>query len=357
MPSSKKVITSFGSHEGQGVIWFSFEYNTNLQKRLKKKFPDARWSQSQKKWWIKDTKHNRDLLGMPAPSVFDKSVHRIHPVNSPALKRFIETLQLKAYSASTINTYTNEFCALLSVLKNHPVDTLRPERLRAYILYCINELKLSENLVHSRLNAVKFYFEQVLHRDRFFTEIPRPKKKSSLPKVLSTSEIKRLLAASENTKHLLMLQLCYGMGLRVSEVVNLKISDIDSKRMQVFIEAAKGKKDRYVNLPQTLLPLLRAYYKEFKPKKYLVEGVNGGQYAIRSVQAVFKNAMRKAKINKPVGIHSLRHSYATHLMEYGTDVAFIQKLLGHNDIKTTLIYTHIADKDVTKIISPLDKLA
>lgn len=356
MSSTAKVTTGFGSHDGKNVIWFAFEFDKELQRRLKQKFPEARWSKSQKKWWIKDNKHNRELLGLPAVSGFDKSAHRIHPVNRPALKRFVETMQLKAYSVNTITTYTNEFCALLTILKNNNVDSLSAERLRAYILFCITRLKLSENLVHSRLNAVKFYFEQVLHREKFFAEIPRPKKKSSLPKVLSTADIKRLLGASENKKHLLMLQLCYGMGLRVSEVVNLKISDIDSKRMQVLVESAKGKKDRYVNLPATLLPLLRNYYKEFKPKLFLFEGVNGGQYAVRSVQAVFKNAMKKARINKPVGIHSLRHSYATHLMEYGTDVAFIQKLLGHNDIKTTLIYTNIANKDVTKIISPLDKL-
>jgi len=160
----------------------------------------------------------------------------------------------------------------------------------------------------------------------------------------------------ENPKHALMLKLCYGMGLRVSEIVNLKITDIDSKRMLVHIEAAKGKKDRYVTLPSSILNDLRNYYKTYRPKIYLFEGQYGSQYSIRSVQAVFKNAMRKAKINKTVGIHGLRHSYATHLLECGTDMVFIQKLLGHKDIKTTEIYAKVSNRHLGNVKSPLDDL-
>src|SRR5699024_5486032 len=148
----------------------------------------------------------------------------------------------------------------------------------------------------------------------------------------------KLFAVTQNLKHRLLLQLCYGMGLRVSEIVNMKIEDIDSYRMQVRIDRGKGKKDRVINLPQTVLEDLRTYYKTYRPKKYLFEGQQGGQYSKRSAQVVFKNAMKKAGIQKSIGIHGLRHSYATHLLEMGTDISFIQRLLGHNDIKTTLIY-------------------
>ena len=206
------------------------------------------------------------------------------------------------------------------------------------------------------MNAVKFYFEQVLYRERFFMDIPRPKKPSILPKAISTHDIKKMLKTIENKKHLLLLKMCYGMGLRVSELVHLKITDIDSKRMQVLICAGKGKKDRYVVLPQSVLEELRAYYKEYRPKTYLFEGQNGAQYSVRSVQQVFKNAMKKANINKRVGVHSLRHSYATHLIEQGTDIRFVQDLLGHKDIKTTMIYTGLTDAAKRKIISPLDHL-
>ncbi len=159
-----------------------------------------------------------------------------------------------------------------------------------------------------------------------------------------------------NLKHNTMLKLCYGMGLRVSEIVNLKITDIDSKNMQVFIERAKGKKDRYANLPESILVQLRTYFKEYRPKKYLFEGQSGDEYSIRSAQSVFSNAMKKANINKVVGIHGLRHSFATHLLERGTDITYIQQLLGHNDIKTTLRYTHVTKKNIQNIKSPLDTM-
>lgn len=145
------------------------------------------------------------------------------------------------------------------------------------------------------------------------------------------------------------------MGLRVSELVNVKITDIDSRRMQVLVRG-KGKKDRYVVLPASVLGLLRAYYLKYKPKEYLFEGQWGGQYSVRAVQQVFKNTMKKAKINKKVGVHSLRHSYATHLIEQGTDIRFVQELLGHNNIKTTMIYTALTDGAKRKIKSPLDNL-
>ena len=142
----------------------------------------------------------------------------------------------------------------------------------------------------------------------------------------------------------------------MSEIVKLKITDIDSSRMQVLIEQSKGKKDRYVPLPESVLILMRNYYLQYKPEKYLFEGQNGGHYSPRSAQMVFRNALNKAKINKKIGIHGLRHSYATHLIEQGTDVRFVQELLGHNNIKTTMIYTNLSDHFIRKIKSPLDRL-
>ncbi len=217
-------------------------------------------------------------------------------------------------------------------------------------------MKLSEATIHSRVNALKFYYEKVLGKQKLFLNIPRPRKAKLLPKSLSTSEIKRMLNTISNKKHKLLLKMCYGMGLRVSELVNIKITDIDSDRMQVLVRRGKGKKDRYAILPDSILEELREYYREYKPTEYLFEGQKGSQYSKRSVQQVFKNAMRKAKINKDIGIHSLRHSYATHLIEQGTDIRFVQDLLGHTSIKTTMIYTHLSDARKRKIKSPLDNL-
>ena len=151
-----------------------------------------------------------------------------------------------------------------------------------------------------------------------------------------------MIIVTENLKHNIILKLCYGMGLRVPEIINLKITDIDSKNMQAHIQRAKGKKDRYVNLPESVLEQLRQYYKEYQPKEYLFEGQNGGKYSIRSAQQVFKDALKKARINKKVGIHSLRHNFVTHLLQAGTDISAIQKLLELNDIRKTWTYIQVS---------------
>ena len=347
-----------GEHHNKGVIFVHFPYNPLLRSELTEKFPTAKWSASKKCWYLPDVNAVRKEIGMtPKTEVGKTVISQIHPVNHAALKRMHEQLVLKSYSPNTIRTYCIEFAQLLYLLKDMHVDTLTPERLRSYFLYCATTLKLSENIIHSRINAIKFYFEQVLHHERlFFEEIPRPKKASLLPKVFSKKDIAKIFSKVDNLKHQLMLKLCYGMGLRVSEIVNLKVSGIDSGRMLVHIEAAKGKKDRYVTLPASILTDLRNYYRSYHPKTYLFEGQYGGQYSIRSVQAVFKNAMQKAHINKTVGIHGLRHSYATHLLECGTDMFFIQKLLGHKDIKTTEIYAKVSNRQIGNIKSPLDDL-
>jgi site-specific recombinase XerD len=353
----KNYQFSTGEYQNKNVILVHFPYNPLLQKELKEKFPAAKWSASKKCWHLPDINSVRNEIGMTTKTEVGKTViSQIHQVNRAALKRMHELLLLKSYSPNTIRTYCTEFSQLLYLLKDTPVDTLTPERLRSYFLYCAKQ-KFSENIIHSRINAVKFYFEQVLHREKiFFEEIPRPQKKSSLPKVLSKNDIAKIFSQVDNLKHLLMLKLCYGMGLRVSEIVNLKITNIDSQRMLVHIENAKGKKDRYVTLPSSILDDLRNYYRTYRPKTYLFEGQYGGQYAIRSAQAVFKNAMQKAKISKSIGIHGLRHSYATHLLECGTDMYFIQKLLGHGNIKTTEIYAKVSNRQLGNVKSPLDDL-
>lgn len=350
-----KYIIYLGEHRGQKVIWIQFPKDPILIDEVKK-LVGARWSATKKCWYVLDKTTYRQMFHLPAKDPAQELLHSIHGTNKAAFLRFQEQMKLRAFSTNTIKTYSHEFAQLLLILNSYPVNDLTSERLRGYFVYCIEKLKIKENTLQSRINAIKFYFEQVLLREKFFFEIPRPQKPSLLPKVIDTKDIAKMLKVIENPKHKLILSLCYGMGLRVSEIVHLRITDIDSGRMQVLIAGAKGKKDRYVNLPQSILESLRAYYLNYKPQYYLFEGQYGGQYTVRSAQAVFKNAMKKAKINKRVGIHSLRHSYATHLMEYGTDIAFIQKLLGHNDIKTTLIYTHVSKHKMESIKSPLDYL-
>ena len=207
--------------------------------------------------------------------------------------------------------------------------------------------------------GVKFYFEQVLKREKFFWEIPRPKKQLILPKVLGESEIASLFNALENKKHKAMLFTAYSAGLRVSEIAALKLKHIDSDRMQILIENGKGKKDRYVTLSPVLLDVLRGYIKQSikRPKEYLFESdQTGTAYPTRTIQRVFQLAKNKARISKSVGIHSLRHSFATHLLEKGTDIRYIKDLLGHFSIKTTERYLHVKKEQLVNIISPLDDL-
>lgn len=344
-----------GTHHGKNIIWVKFPYKKESIALLKK-YSKPKWSQSQKSWYVADSKNYRKLLGLEFSVVGKEAITKIAPENWQQFQQFINQLKLKAYSENTIRTYSVEFAQLLYVLKSHPVESMTEERLKSYFLYCIEKLNISENHLQSRINAIKFYFEQVLHRQKMFIDIPRPKKPILLPKALNTAEISKIIAATENSKHQLILKMCYGMGLRVSEIVNIKIEDIDSKAMRVLIARTKGKKDRYVNLPESIIVELRQYYKCYQPKIYLFEGQFGGKYSVRSAQSVFKIAMNKAGIRKTVGIHSLRHSYATHLLELGTDISLIQKLLGHNDIKTTLIYTNVTDKHTRNVKSPLDSL-
>ncbi len=327
-----------------------------LKMALQKRFPSAKWSASKKSWYLPDLPTVREQLQIRQADVIAQKSKKIHPVNQRAYLALHQQLQLKAYSPSTIRIYLAEFAHLLNLLDDYPVENLNPKRLKDYFLYCLQKEKMKERKLNGKINAIKFYFEQVLHRPKMFFDIPRPKKPMNLPKMLSKTEVKRLLNATKNLKHQIGLRLAYGMGLRVSEVVGLKIRHIDSKRMVVHIVGAKGKKDRYVPLPESILPLLRQYYRTYKPKEYLLEGQYGGAYAKSSLQQVFKKAMKKAGIKKDIGIHGLRHSYATHLLESGADMRFIQELLGHNSIKTTQLHTKVIPRSLSKIASPLDSL-
>lgn len=284
---------------------------------------------------------------------------RIAAVNQHVLPALRQYLVLKAYSAATARTYTQEVTQFLYALKNNAADDFDAERIKKYLQYCFETLHLGEHTVHSRMNALKFYYEQVLGREKFLWEIPRPKKPLQLPRFFNQEEVAAIINTTANAKHKTMLMLCYSTGMRVSEVVRLKTRNIDSKRMCILVEQAKGKKDRMAPLSPVLLVMLRAYSLAYKPSPtgYLFEGQEeGSPYSTRGLQEVLHAAKQRALVYKPGGVHSLRHSFATHLLDKGTDISMIQKLLGHNDIKTTLRYLHTTNKDIMNIVSPLDSL-
>ncbi len=373
-------------HRSQESIAIRFPFNAAIS-NLVKMVPDAKWSRTHGCWYIPlDKEHHRRLVSAVGKEAVveqeelkrylqqrkaivtqpDKPLTKatvslivaypLNDENTEALKRYKEMLLLKAYSPRTIHTYCNTFHHLLRLLKERKVADLDKASILSYLLWLITKQGHSETHIHTTINAIKFYYEKVLGRPSEFYDIPRPRKPWKLPEVLAMEEVAILIGKVDNLKHRAMLMTGYSAGLRVSEIVNLKIRDIDSKRMMIHIHGAKGKKDRLVPLSHKLLAGLREYVRLYKAKEYLFEGQGGAAYSTRSVQLVLAEAKRKAGITKKGSVHSLRHSYATHLMESGTDIRFIQELLGHNDITTTMRYTHVSKKDIGKIESPLDKL-
>lgn len=294
-------------------------------------------------------------LGMPLQAVVSVP-HQMSAVNLLALDRFVKTLALKAYSPATMHHYRQEFQKLLMLLGELEVSSLTTEQVKSYLLWLITKKGYGESHANTAVNAIKFYFEKVLLQPRVVYDLPRPKKPLVLPKVMGKESITRIIQSMDNLKHQSMLMLAYAAGLRVSEIVALKLVDIDSDRMCINIRRAKGKKDRVVALSPILLDHLRDYFRAYRPKEWLFEGQGGGQYSARSVQQVFKDAKALAGVKTPGGIHTMRHSFATHLLESGTDIRFIKDLLGHNSLSTTLRYTHVSLKQITLIKSPLDDL-
>lgn len=282
----------------------------------------------------------------------------LSPVNEAVLKRVVQHLVLKHYSKSTITTYRNELHVFFKLLGLISPEHLSPEDIKRYLQKCVTD-GLTESTLHSRINALKYYYERVLNKEKFFFDIPRPKKPLLLPRFFTQDEITSIIKAAGNLKHRTMLMLTYSAGLRVSETITLRVPQVDEGRRCIFIHRAKGKKDRIVQLSPVLVVVLREYKKEYKvaAEGYLFSGQHPGYpYSSRSLQLVLERAKKRAGILKPGSIHALRHSFATHLLDKGTDVTMIMKLLGHNDIKTTLRYLHVTNRDLLQVVSPIDDL-
>ncbi|MDF2934184.1 MAG: putative integrase/recombinase y4qK [Chryseobacterium sp.] len=269
-------------------------------------------------------------------------------------KIFRQKLEIARYSPSTIKTYISTLASFFKAIHNVSVEEVDENVVEKYIYREIKEKNISQSYQKHILGSIKLFYEVVFNRKFSLSHLYPKRVEHSLPKYLNKEDILKMLNLTENLKHKSIISLLYGCGLRVSELVNLKITDIDSNAGIISIIQSKGKKDRYVMLPQSVLPLLREYFKNNSPKIYLFEGSVGEQYSARSVQQIVKQAALKAKIPKPVTPHILRHSFATHLIENGTDIRYVQELLGHSSLLTTQIYTHITDLKKRKIQSPLD---
>lgn len=266
---------------------------------------------------------------------------------------YLDKLQLKKYANNTVKSYILAFETFINYYKTKELIQINENDVRNYILKLIQEDK-SDSYINIAINSIKFYYESVLGMPNRFYQIERPRKEKKLPKVLSKEDVLKIIENTNNLKHKCIVSLLYSSGIRRNELIHLKIVDIDSKRMLIRIEAAKGKKDRYTLLSHTLLEDLRNYYKQWKPEKYIFEGLYGKQYSGQSVGKVVTNAAKNAGLQITVTPHMLRHSFATHLLEDGVDLRQIQVLLGHSSTKTTEIYTHVATTTFKTIKNPLD---
>ncbi|MBB6612364.1 tyrosine-type recombinase/integrase [Pontibacter sp. Tf4] len=273
---------------------------------------------------------------------------------------YIEKLFLLNYSLSTIRSYHALLLRFLNTYKEKGLEHIHAfseEEINHYHRQMVQAGTYSVSFINQSINAVKFYYQRVLLRHEVqLNQVERPEKPERLPQVLSKQDVLKILSVTENLKHRCLLQLLYAGGLRIGEVINLKLTDVQSDRNLLLIRGGKGKKDRTTLLSQKLLESLRAYYKQYKPKVWLFEGQTGGQYTVESIRNVFRASKEKAGVKAPATPHTLRHSFATHLLEQGTDLRYIQVLLGHRSSKTTEIYTHITTHALDKIVSPLDNL-
>ena len=342
-----KLIT----YKSERRIVVYFEKNQTFIGQIKA-IDGVRWSQSLVAWHIPDTEENRyrfKILVQPAKIPTADNIEQ--------LQKFKHWLLSKRYSPNTIKTYTETLGNFLYFFR----DKLASEITNDDLIYFNNEYILKNNLSPSYqnqiVNAVKLFYSTVQNKQMEMVNIHRPRREKLLPNVLSKIEVKKILTAPVNLKHRVMLSLIYSCGLRRSELLGLKPSDIDSKRNLIFIHQAKGKKDRIAPLSPKILSMLREYYMGYKPQTWLFEGYQKGRrYSEKSLQSVLKVAVYKAGIEKPVTLHWLRHSYATHLLESGTDLRYIQELLGHSSSKTTEIYTHVSTNSLQQIRSPFDDL-
>jgi site-specific recombinase XerD len=347
------VAIKISKHENDLII--TFDYSPERISKIKS-IKGYRWNPEKREWTIPYSEENVNKL----KRLFNNESLNIDFINNEKLEKAVilinEQLKLKGYSFKTRDTYINQIRKFSSFV-DKDLNEVSEQDIRNYILFLLDERKASHSYANQAISAIKILFNEIFKQGLTIDTIPRPKKEKKLPNVLSAEEVKRVLAALDNEKHKTILFLVYSAGLRVGEVVRLKPEDIDSKRMLIHIVQGKGRKDRYTLLSEIALNQLRKYYYMYKPEIWLFPGQNKKEFLTeRTVERIFEKACAIAKINKKASVHTLRHSFATHLLEGGTDLRFIQELLGHSSSKTTEIYTHVTQKSIANIQSPLDKL-
>jgi integrase/recombinase XerD len=378
MSPTKEIHLDVTTHRADQIILIKFVRDKVLEDAVRK-VNGVKWSKTHTSWYVpysvrvlneiknlfepiskinaallKEKASNQSLKTTYTPQsagfLFNEEVQR-------KILSYKAWLQSRRYSASTIKTYIESLKIFLKFFYQKTIEDITNEDVIVFNNTYILKNNLSSSYQNQIVNAIKLFFRIIENKAINIDLIHRPKRSHALPNVLSKEEIKQILETHKNVKHKVMLSLIYACGLRRSELLNLKAEHVDSKRGLLIIKQAKGKKDRIVPISHKIITLLREYYKMYKPKYWLFEGQTiGEKYTAESLQNVLKQAIAKVNINKPVTLHWLRHSYATHLLESGTDLRYIQELLGHKSSRTTEIYTHISTKSLQNIKSPFDDL-
>lgn len=351
-------------------------YPDKVIQALVKELPDPKWHQESGCVIIPYSKRNLDLVFSKFRGVAwlngrnyfqNKPVHEGRQVLSVDRLRarklpenyrrcpeeYLQKLELRKYAYNTARTYISLFEKFINYYRGQAPDELNEEDVRNYLGHLVKENK-SDSYLNQSINAIKFYYEVVRGTSNRFYTIDRPRKKDTLPGVLSKEEIKKMIEVTANCKHRCMISLLYSSGLRRAELLNLKINDISSDRMTITVRQGKGGKDRITLLSAQVLADLRDYFSRYRPKKYLFESPEGGPYSATSLSKVVRRSAEWAGLQQRVTPHMLRHSFATHLLENGTDLRYIQALLGHHSSKTTERYTHVAVHAFKNIKNPLD---
>ena len=358
------------------MIGIVFNPNSLIQ-NLVKSLPNPKWSTIDNAVYITNTKENltqifetfRGIAWIDTRKFIKDKPIKENPVldiksfynriKVPGYKYCPETyltkLELRRYAFNTAKVYISMFEKFINRFYEIPINELTEIEIRIYLKE-LHDKEISNSYMNQMVNSIKFYFEIVMDMPSRMYGLERPRKQKKLPKVISIEEVKLIIENTTNIKHRCIVSLLYSAGLRRSELLNLKTTDIDSKRMLIFVESAKGNKDRYTILSETVLEDLRRYFKEWRPKHFLFEGLKGYQYSPTSVANIVRKSAIRANIHKRITPHMLRHSFATHLLENNTDLRYIQTLLGHSSSVTTEIYTQVATKNLQNIKSPLDFL-
>lgn len=368
----KLLITlSRDVHLNKEVICIRFDFNREIISQLKSN-TQAKWSSSGGFWYVNEEDFVlNDFFSIMKEYAFINYSGLKHRTSTATTKTrlnppqkadtklpqgYLDLLIQKRYSQSTIKTYTSYLKDFIEYFNGRELKEIAKDEINQYILVLIKKKNISPSQQNQRINAIKFYYEKILNFPKQYYNIERPRKEKVLPKVISEQEVLAILQALENLKHKTIIATIYSAGLRRSELIDLRIQDVDFDKKLLYIRGAKGKKDRITILSDNTIIVLKKYLEQYKPNYWLFEGPTRQRYSASSISRVLNKATEKAGINKKVTPHMLRHSFATHILEQGVDIRYIQTLLGHESSKTTEIYTHVSKSSLANIKSPLDRI-